>query len=175
MRNMKKKSFLALALTVLLLTVAVSGTIAYLVTKSGPVENTFEYGKVSCAIEETFSGNKKSNVQIKNTGNVDAYIRATYVVNWLDKDRNIVPSVPEGYSYSLTENPGSNWEKKGNYFYYLTPVAPGASTPGSLLNCTVTYPENPEYSLSVEILASAVQSNPASAAQEAWGFTPSGN
>ena len=176
MRKMKKKSFLALALTVLLLTVAVSGTIAYLVTKSGPVENTFEYGRVSCAVTESFDKTTKKDVQIKNTGNVDAYIRATYVVNWLDEAGNIVPSVPEGYSYTLNENPDGVWTKgNGGYFYYMTPVAPGASTPGSLLNCTVQHPEKPEYTLSVEILASAIQSSPARAAQEAWGFTPSGN
>lgn len=176
MRNMKKKSFLALALTVLLLAVAVSGTVAYLVTNSGPVENTFEYGKVSCTITEEFDGSKKENVQVKNTGNVDAYIRATYVVNWLDKKNNIVPSVPEGYSYSLTENPDGKWTKgNGGYFYYLTPVAPGKSTLGSLLTCTVNYPENPEYQLSVEILATAIQSSPVTAIKEAWGVTPSGN
>ena len=64
----------------------------------------------------------------------------------------------------------------GDYYYYLTPVAPRDSTPGSLLTCTVTRPENPEYRLSVEILATAIQSTPAKAVTEAWGVTPtSGN
>ena len=67
---------------------------------------------------------------------------------------------------------------KGNdgYFYYRTPVAPGNSTGESLLSCTPYYPEgvDPQYILSVEILATAVQSTPASAVQEAWGVMPSG-
>ena len=45
-----------------------------------------------------------------------------------------------------------------------------------ILNCTVTHPDNPEYVLNVEILASAIQSTPANAVTEAWGVTPvSGN
>ena len=86
---------------------------------------------------------------------------------------NVVPSVPKGYSYSLTENPNGTWKKIGDYFYYPTPVEQKSSTLGSLLNCTVTHPDNPEYVLNVEILASAIQSTPANAVTEAWGVTPS--
>lgn len=166
------KTFFTLLAIIMIIGAAVGTTVAFLVDKTGEVENNFEYAKVSCEVTESFNGTTKDNVQIKNTGNIDAYIRATYVVNWLDKDGNIAASVPEGYSYALTENPDGNWVKKGNgYFYYLTPVAPGASTPGSLLDCTVTYPENPEYTLSVEILATAIQSLPDTAVQDAWGVT----
>ena len=119
---------------------------------------------------ESFDQTTKSNVQVKNTGTTDAYIRATYVVNWLDKSGNIAASVPSGYSYSLTENPDGKWTKGADgYFYYLSPVAPNASTLGSLLTCTVPYPDNPEYTLSVEILATAIQSVPADAVKAAWG------
>ena len=59
------------------------------------------------------------------------------------------------------------------YFYYPEAVAPEGKTRGSLLTCTVTQrPETPEYTLSVEILATAVQSQPASAVTDAWGVTP---
>lgn len=173
-RNRMSKTAVLFIAVLLLISAAIGSTVAYLITSTEPVENTFTPGKVSCEVTETFDGTTKSNVQIKNTGNTDAYIRATYVVNWLDKDGNIVASVPEGYSYTLTENPGSKWTKGDDgYFYYLSPVAPDKSTPGSLLTCTVTCPENPEYTLSVEILATAVQSNPASAVEEAWGVTVS--
>ncbi|MDD7300331.1 MAG: hypothetical protein PUG87_00100, partial [Eubacteriales bacterium] len=152
----------------------VGGTVAYLVTKTGSVVNTFTPGVVSCKIDETFDGTTKSNVYVTNTGYTNAYIRATYVVTWRDAEDNIVVSVPDGYSYTLTENPDSNWTKRTDgYFYYPTPVAPGNSTQGSLLNCTVTYPANPEYTLSVEILADAIQSSPESAVIQAWGFNPS--
>lgn len=164
---------LALLLALILVVgAAAGGTVAWLTQTTGPANNNFEYGRVSCEVSEDFDRvSTKKNVQIKNTGNIPAYIRATYVVNWLDKEGHIAASVPEGYSYSLTENPGGKWTKMGDYYYYLTPVAPDASTPGSLLTCTVTRPENPEYRLSVEILATAIQSAPASAVETAWGIT----
>lgn len=161
----------------LLLGAAVGSTVAFLIDKSEPVENTFEYAKVSCEVTEEFKNNTKEHVQVKNTGTTDAYIRATYVVNWLDQDGNIAASDPAGYSYNVKENPDEKWTNgTDGYFYYLTPVAPGASTEGSLLTCTVTYPKNPEYTLSVEILAEAIQSTPDKAVREAWGvsISPSG-
>ena len=170
---------LALLLALILVVgAAAGGTVAWLTQTTETKNNNFEYGRVSCEVSETFTGGStKEAVQIINHGNIPAYIRATYVVNWLDKDGNIAASVPEGYSYNLSENPDGTWTKgNGGYFYYLSPVAPGASTPGSLLTCTVTRPENPEYRLSVEILATAIQSTPAKAVTEAWGVTPaSGN
>lgn len=170
---------LALLLALILVVgAAAGGTVAWLTQTTGTANNNFEYGRVSCEVSENFDGvSTKQDVQITNKGNIPAYIRATYVVNWLDKDGNIAASVPEVYSYNLTENPNGTWTKgTDGYFYYLTPVAPGASTPGSLLTCTAVRPENPEYRLSVEILATAVQSAPASAVNEAWGITlPTGN
>lgn len=156
---------------ILLLGAAVGSTVAFLIDKTEPVKNSFEYAKVSCEVTENFTNNKKDNVQVKNIGTTDAYIRATYVVNWVDAQGNIAASDPEGYSYSLTKNPDSKWIEKNGYFYYTSPVAPGASTAGSLLTCTVTSPENPEYTLSVEILAEAIQSTPDKAVQEAWGVS----
>ena len=177
--RMNRATVLLMAILMLIGVVAGS-TVAYLITKTDGVANTFEYGKVSCDVGETFDGTTKKDVYVTNTGNISAYIRATYVINWLDTDGNIVASVPDGYSYSLTLNPGNKWKKIGDYYYYPDPVAPDHLTDGSLLTCTVEYPQdlaNPEYTLSVEILATAVQSQPASAVTDAWGAnTPlSGN
>ena len=173
--RMNRTAILFIAI-IMLIGAVIGSTVAFLITNTGSVENKFAYASVSCEVKEDFNGSTKKNVQITNTGSTDAYIRATYVVNWVDAQGNIVASVPEGYSYTLTENPGGKWTKMGDYYYYLTPVAPDDSTPGSLLTCTVTRPENPEYRLSVEILATAIQSTPAKAVREAWGVTPtSGN
>lgn len=171
--RMNRTAILFMAI-IMLIGAVIGSTVAYLITNTDPVENKFTYAGVSCEVTEEFKNNTKEHVQVKNTGTTDAYIRATYVVNWLDAQGNIVASVPEGYSYTLTENPDGQWTKASGdgYFYYLKPVAPKASTPGSLLNCTVTYPDNnPEYTLSVKILATAIQSQPAKAVGEAWGVT----
>ena len=161
------KAAVLIIAVLLLLGAAVGSTVAFLTTQTKPVENSFEYAKVSCEVTGS-----KENVQIKNTGNTAAYIRATYVVTWRDADGKVAVSVPDGYSYTLTENLGNNWKKgTDGYFYYTSPIAPGNSTLDSLLTCNVTYPDNREYTLSVEILAEAIQSEPAEAVQQAWGAT----
>lgn len=173
--RMNKLAILFIAV-VMLIGAVVGSTVAFLVTETAPVENKFSYAKLSTEITEYFDGTTKKDVQVTNTGDTAAYIRAAYVVTWRDMSGNVVPSVPEGYSYKLTENPDNTWKKIGDYFYYPTPVEPtepNNSTLGSLLNCTVTHPDNPEYVLNVEILASAIQSTPANAVTEAWGVTPS--
>lgn len=144
----------------LLITTAVGSTAAFLVTKTEPVEESFAYAQVSCQVTDTLA--------VQNTGTAQAYIRASYAVNWLDVNGNIVAAVPEDYSCDLVKDPQGAWVEGGDgYFYCLTPVDPGGETP-SLLTCSVSYPENPEYTLSVEVVAEAIQSTPAEAAEDAW-------
>ena len=146
----------------LLISMAVGSTAAFLVTKTEPVVEDFAYAQVSCQV--TRSDNA---LAVQNTGTAQAYIRASYAVNWrLDGDENIAAAVPEDYSYVLDKNP--QWEKgEDGYCYYPAPVDPGGETP-SLLTCIVSCPEDPEYTLSVEVVAEAIQSNPAEAAEDAW-------
>ena len=173
--RMNKLAILFIAV-VMLIGAVVGSTVAFLVTETAPVENKFSYAKLSTEITEDLTGTTKSNVQVKNTGTISAYIRAAVVANWIDADgRNIVASVPEGYSYDLTCSSGSWAQGNDGFFYYLLSVAPGASTEGNLLTCTVTCPETPEYTLSVEVLAEAIQSTPASAVNEAWNVAVDGD
>lgn len=172
-RKVRMNKTAVLLLAVFLLAGAVIGTtVAYLTTNTDSLTNNFTYAKVTTTVEEDFDGETKKDVQISNTGNVPAYIRATYVVYWTDAEGKVVTTVPAGYSYSITENPGSKWNKVGNYFYYPTAVAPGGLTGGSLLTCTWSHPEDPQYFLHVEIIASAIQSEPVSAVQNAWCIEP---
>ena len=172
--RMNRTAVLLIAI-ILLISTAVGSTVAFLATtKTEPVENSFEYANVSCEVMQD-RDTDGSIVQVKNTGTISAYIRAAVVANWIDVDGNIAASVPEGYSYDLTCSSGSWAQGKDGFFYYLLPVAPGASTEGNLLTCTVTCPETPEYTLSVEVLAEAIQSTPASAVNEAWNVAVDGD
>lgn len=149
----------------LLVSTAVGSTAAFLVTKTEPVVEDFAYAQVSCQVTDTLA--------VQNTGTAQAYIRASYAVNWLDGDGNIAAAAPEDYSCDLVDPPQGAWVEGGDgYFYYPDPVDPGDETP-SLLTCSVSYPENPKYTLSVEVVAEAIQSNPAEAAEDAWGVTVS--
>ena len=164
--RMNRTAVLLIAI-ILLISTAVGSTVAFLATKTEPVENSFKYANVSCEVTQNCDTDG-SIVQVKNTGTISAYIRAAVVANWMDADGNIAASVPDGYSYKLTCSSGSWAQGKDGFFYYLLPVAPGASTEGNLLTCTVTCTETPKYTLSVEVLAEAIQSTPASAVNEAW-------
>ena len=170
--RMNKLAILFIAV-VMLIGAVVGSTVAFLVTETDPVENKFSYASISTNIKENFDGETKKDVQVVNNGDTAAYIRATYVINWLDKGGNIVSSVPGDYNYQLELNIGNNWILgTDGFYYYKEAVAPGASTAGSLLTCKAVYPANPEYTLSVEILATAIQSTPASAARNAWPGMP---
>lgn len=150
----------------LLITTAVGSTAAFLVTKTEPVVENFAYAQVSCQVTDTMG--------VKNTGTAQAYIRASYAVNWRDEEGKIAAAAPEEYSCDLAENPQGAWVEGGDgYFYYPAPVDPGDEAP-SLLTCSVSRPENPEYTLSVEVVAEAIQSTPAEAAEDAWSVRVSG-
>lgn len=166
---------LALLLALILVVgAAAGGTVAWLTQTTQTENNNFSYGTVSCAINESFNGTTKSNVTVTNTGNTPAYIRATYVANWLDKDGNIAANVPADYTYSLFI-PGDGWiAGSDGYYYYNGVVAPDATTAGSLLTCTSSHPADGEYKLSVKVIASAVQATPNTAVNEAWPGNPLG-
>ena len=171
--RMNRTAVLLIAV-ILLISTAVGSTVAFRATRTEPVENSFEYADVSCKVMQD-RDTDGSIVQVKNTGTISAYIRAAVVANWIDVDGNIAASVPEGYSYDLTCSSGSWAQGKDGFFYYLLPVPPGALTEGSLLTCTVACPEDPEYTLSVEVLTEAIQSTPASAVNEAWSAAVDGS
>ena len=171
--RMNRAAVLLIAI-ILLISTAVGSTVAFLATKTEPVENSFEYANVSCKVTQNCDTDG-SIVQVKNTGTISAYIRAAVVANWMDANGDIAASVPEGYSYDLICSSGSWVQGNDGFFYYLLPVAPGASTEGNLLTCTVTCPETPEYTLSAEVLAEAIQSTPASAVNEAWNVAVDGD
>lgn len=149
----------------LLISTAVGSTAAFLVTKTGPVVEAFAYAQVSCQVTDTMA--------VQNTGTAQAYIRASYAVNWRDGEGIIAAVTPDGYSCDLDENQGAWVDGGDGYFYYPYPVDPGDETP-SLLTCSVSRPEEPEYTLSVEVVAEAIQSDPAEAAADAWGVGVSG-
>lgn len=174
MRNTNKSGFrwkrsgILLAAVIVLLAGAVGGTWAFLVAQSEPVQNNFTYAHVRCTIDEKFENGVKSDVKIQNTGDIPAYIRARIVVTWKDTSGNVSAVPVKDSDYTITFN-GEKWTLQGDYWYCNTAVAAGGETPVLITKCEKkgTAPEG--YNLSVEILADAIQSEPASAVKEAWG------
>lgn len=165
------KRSLVLVVSVLALVLAVAGgTLAWLVANSGPVTNTFTPAQVSCEVEETFENNVKSNVNVKNTSNIDAYLRVKLVTYRVNKDGERIGGTAEIPGFTL----GENWVKYGDFYYYTLPVAPNA-TPAYPLIDTITlagsYDDADGGKQVIEVMAEAIQSVPAKAVGEAWGVT----
>lgn len=156
--------------TVLLLALAIGGTLAWLSTKDGPITNTFTPSKVTCEVTESFDGETKSNVNVTNTGDTDAYIRVklvTYRTN--DKGYHI------GGTASLpTFTLGANWVWYDGYYYYTRPVAPGEKPEANLtdsMTLTGSYTDADGGKQAIDVMAEAIQSVPGDAVKAAWGFS----
>ena len=153
-----KKPLTLFVALVLLLTLAVGGSLAWLVSNDD-VTNTMEPGKVPIEIVEQIEGTTKTSITIKNTGNIDAYIRVAVVANLVDEKGNVtVGTAP-------TLNLGENWQPLDGYYYYKGIVAPKASTT-SLGSINFTNAE-------VNILAESIQvlggvKSDGSASVDAW-------
>ena len=189
MKKFINKKFIVVTALALLLFVTVGSTLAYIFTKTEPVENKFDPSKCSCAVVE--NGNdpvssgyvpvsSKTNVQIKNTGDTDAYIRVAVVVNWMSADGTRVWATKpvQGADYSISYNLNDNgWVDGGDgYYYYTQPVARDQLT-DILITGAKQLPDkgpvgtdNTQYYLSIEIVASAIQADGmgAASAQDAW-------
>lgn len=169
-RTLARPVLLALSL-VLVLGLSVGGTLAYLVTSTGPVTNTFTPGEVKTHIEEEFDGAIKEDVYVTNTGTVDAYIRAQIVINWVDGEGNIVADPGVGADYELLMG-SSKWKKGADGFWYYTEkVEAGGETENLINRCEVITEADAGVGLQVTILSQAIQAEPDDAIEEAWGVT----
>ena len=155
---------------VLLLTLAIGGTVAWLSTKDAPITNTFHPSKVSCEVTEKFSGTTgvKENVNVKNTGTIDAFIRVKLVTYRTNADGQHIGGTAAIPSFDL----GANWVQYGDYYYYTKPVAPNQK-PGTNLADSMTltgaYPDADGGSQAMDVMAEAIQSVPEAAVKAAWG------
>ena len=166
-RRSKKTGMLFLSL-LLVIGMVVGGTVAWLSTKSAPITNTFLLSHVSCSVTEEFNGTTKSNVNVTNTGDIDAFIRVklvTYRVN--DEEQHIggIAKIPDF-------TPGAGWVENGDYYYYTKPVAPGTKPAAALISSIDligSYTDADGGKQAIDVMAEAIQSVPEDAVQAAWG------
>ncbi|WP_417161068.1 hypothetical protein [Senegalimassilia anaerobia] len=174
----KRKRIIALLVGGILLAGTV-GTLAWL-SATGVLVNQFGIGSVTPSVQETLSGNVKSNVKAKNTGSAPAYIRATVDIYWQDGNGARLweePQADKDYviAWSVADASGANsassWVKASDGFYYWTsPVAP--NTEADVLIASVTELKATEgRNLVVDVSTQAVQSVPDDAVREAWNCT----
>lgn len=157
--------------TVTLLALAVGGTIAWIKADTTPVQNTFTYAKVTTEIEEGFDGSQKTNVNVKNTGDTEVYVRVKLVSYRTDKDGNHIGGETTLPTFAL----GQNWVPYEGFYYYTLPVAPNGGKPAANLTDEMIlnglYNDADGGYQSIDVVAEAIQSTPMNAMQEAWGVT----
>ncbi len=182
MKNKKVIVFI-LSLT-FLLSVAVSGTLAYIYTSTEEIKNEFKPSEVTCDVEEDLENNVKSNVNVRNKGDIHAYVRVNLISHRINPETgNIIggtAEIPEFIPGKQQAPAKGEWFKgPDGYYYYSQPVAPQQTPevpligkPGILLHGSYAYVLNPEdnYKLLpgtdadggvqvIEVMAEAVQAD----------------
>lgn len=159
-----KRSLAALIALVLIICVAVGGTIAYIVTQTNSVENKFTPADVQIAIQEDFNGTVKSSITVQNVQadkNVPCYIRVKLVSNMQDAEGKVTGSAALG-----AFTPNDNWFKGNDgCYYYKDVVNVGDSTANLLADGEKITLTNDQV---VEVLAEGIQATPDTAVTSAW-------
>ena len=177
-----RKTLLLLAALVLVVTVSVGGTIAYLIDSTESVTNTFSPASAPNNVEESFDGAVKNDVKVKNTSTSDVkeYIRVKVLFTWQDANGNILPDTPaEGTDYSLTWETGTGYKwfycKDDGFYYFADPVDAGYSTDVLFTNCKQLKKAPVDgYALHVEIISQSIQAEPTTAVVDSWKVSVNG-
>ena len=156
---------------------------AFMFRQTELFENQFDTAVVDCEVHEMLDGSgdyiqgvqsadSKKSITVKNTGNIDAYLRVRFVSYWIDANGNIVaktsqmPMIPQTADWIL----GSDYT-----YYYKKAVAPGAFTEELLQKSIVLATSDEGYFQVVEVFADAIQSLPETAVEESWKVTVENN
>ena len=121
MKNfINKKILLMLVSVALLLTVAVSSTLAFLTDRTEEVTNTFTPTTADITITDKVENGVKKDVVITN-GNVRAFVRAKVVANWRVGDKIVAGWTDDISTYH------AEWQPKDDGFrYFHKAVEPNA-------------------------------------------------
>ena len=155
--------------TVMLLALAIGGTVAWLTDTSPAVVNTFTPSQVRCEVVEDFNDQTgvKSKVQVKNISDIPAFIRVklvTYRTNGKGQHIGGTAELP-------VFNPGSGWVEHNGYYYYTQPVQPQNFTGILIVEIQLQdpYMDADGGRQAIDVMAEAIQSVPEAAVQDAWG------
>lgn len=146
---MRKPMIRILLSLLLVVVVAVGGTLAYLTATDSPLLNTFTLAEVETEIVEDGSTSADKSAVVKNTGKSPVYVRARVVVSGVD------PTLLD-VKYNT-----SNWQNGGDGFYYymsILPADPSTKPSTSALFTRVDVDSNvgPDATFSVDVYQESV-------------------
>lgn len=170
LQDKRSKAGIFLLSFLLLITLAAGATLAYLTAQDAPMVNIFTPSFVDCTVKEEFDGNIKSNVNVTNTGDTEAYIRVKLVTYRVNDDGDHIGGTALIPNFNL----GENWVQHGDYYYYTLPVQPGGVPAASLIDRITlkdAYTDADGGKQVIEVMAEAIQSGPKEAVGRAWGVS----
>ena len=165
---MKRKTIILIACLVAAVT-AVGVTVAYIIKNTSSVKNEFVPASVTCEVEEEFQNGLKTDVVVRNTGNVPAFIRGTVVVNWISDDGKVHSKSPVADTDYTIRFADVGWVKgQDGFWYYTQAVSPKDVTSELIKSASVSGNAPEGYTLGINIIATAIQTEPENAVSEAW-------
>lgn len=173
--NKHKVKILCIVGSALLLAALCGTVLAYMFRVTEPIENIFAPAYVDCEVAEATDSQmtEKSSITVKNTGNIDAYLRVRFVSYWVRVTDDGKPEIVSKPSQMPEFKIADGWIDGGDdTYYYKSPVAPDQFT-GELLADGEKIPlaEQDGYRQVIEVFAEAIQSDPASSVVDSWSVT----
>jgi len=168
MRQLFKSKFTFLLAVILLVTVAVGATFAFIVAVTEPLRNLFTDAHVSCTT--TYNADNDTWT-ITNDGDVEAYIRVAVVPYLTNESDEVFWDNPV---CEVEYNDGSKWTVIGDhgYHYYKIPLPVGESIVFGTVTVNTDASGDFDYNVTkVTVNAEAFQVGSDEALADAWNVT----
>ncbi len=168
MKKLFKSKATFLLAVILLVTVTVGATFAFIVAVTEPLRNLFVDANVSCT---TTYDEENKTWTITNDGDVEAYIRVSVVPYLTDGSDKVFWDNP---TYTVEYADGSKWTVIGDhgYHYYKIPLPAGDSIEFGTVNVDPAAGTGFDYTVNkVTVNAEAFQVGSAEALADAWNVT----
>lgn len=171
-RRQRPALWAALALA-LVLTLTAGGTLAYLVSNTDEVTNTFTPASPGIEVPEEFDKNAKTSIQVKNTGDINVYVRVMLVASYQKEvDGGYEVCGSHAFEAKVPDfTPSDGWVKGADgYYYYKTALASGATTDNLLATgATIELSQKGNCcKMHIDVLAQAIQAEPDSVVGDTW-------
>ncbi|NLG92041.1 MAG: hypothetical protein GX485_00475 [Clostridiales bacterium] len=173
-----KISSLSIAL-ILISAIAVGGTTAYMLAKTGSKTNTFTKGDANIEVSEPGDGNYTldRNNRIakevyvtndnKTTPNaIPVYVRVRLVPIVRDADGN---GTGESVQVEYPDLNTANWEQHGDYYYYKGVLQPGETTKALIKTAWIKDGIPAGKTVEIQVIADSIQTV-GGVSKEAWGL-----
>ena len=161
--------------TILLLTLVTGSVFAFMFKETEYKNNIFIPAIVNCEVVSPNGTNPSqiASIKVKNTGNINSYLRLKVVSYWVDNSQGTEEIVAKP-SKTPVLNITQNWKKGSDDTYYYTKTITPQGLTDELLSSPIEIINEGNYKMVVELFAEAIQGKPDDAVTDSWGVTLDG-